>query len=61
VRPEPLGQDADIEVTIYFADREPAGPFHLTVPAERTLHARFDELDHPERIPRGTDLASVIR
>jgi hypothetical protein len=54
-------RDAHVEVTVYFADREPAGPFRLTVPAERTLHARFDDLDEPETIDRGTDFASVIR
>ncbi|HSL11883.1 MAG TPA: sensory rhodopsin transducer [Actinomycetota bacterium] len=54
-------RDAKVEVTIYFADREPAGPFRFTVRAERTAHVRFDDLDDPERLPRGTDFASVIR
>ena len=53
-------RDAHVEITIYFKDREPAGPYRLTVPARRTLHQRFNELDDPEPIPRGTDYASVI-
>lgn len=53
-------QDAAVRVTIFFADREPAGPYHLTVPARRTKHVRFNELDDPEPVPRDTDYASVI-
>jgi hypothetical protein len=54
-------RDAHVEITVYFKDREPAGPYRLTVPARRTLHQRFNELDDPEPIPHGTDYASVIR
>lgn len=54
------GQDAQVEIVVYFSDREPAGPYRLTVPAERTRHVRFNELEEPEPIPRGTDYASVI-
>lgn len=54
-------RDANVEITIYFSDREPAGPYTATVPARRTLHLRFDQLDDPERIPRDTDYASLIR
>jgi hypothetical protein len=53
-------QDAKIEITIYFADRDPVGPYRLTVPARRTKHFRFNELDDPEPIPRATTYASVI-
>lgn len=48
--------EAHVEITIYFSDREPAGPHRATVPARRTLHLRFDELG----IPADTDYASVI-
>ena len=53
-------EDAKVEITVYFADREPAGPYVATVPARRTLHLRFDELDRPEPIPADTDFSSVI-
>jgi len=52
--------DAHVSITIYFADREPAGPYRLTVPARRTLHLRFNDLTDPAPVPRGTDYASVI-
>ena len=53
-------QDAHVEIRIYFSDREPAGPYHNTVPARRTSHVRFNDLSDPEPIPRATDYASVI-
>lgn len=52
--------DAHVTITVYFADREPVGPYHVTVPARRTRHVRFNDLDDPEPIPRGTDYSSVI-
>jgi hypothetical protein len=53
-------QDAQVTITIYFKDREPAGPYRVTVPARRTLHLRFNDLEDPEPIPRDTDYSSVI-
>jgi hypothetical protein len=52
--------EARVHITIFYADREPAGPYRVTVPARRTRHVRFNDLDDPEPIPRGTDYASVI-
>jgi hypothetical protein len=52
--------DAHVAITVYFTDREPAGPYRLTVPARRTRHLRFNDLQEPEPIPRATDYASVI-
>lgn len=53
-------QEANIEITIYFKDREPVGPYKITVPARRTSHIRFNDLKDPEPIPADTDFASVI-
>lgn len=52
--------DAHVRITIYFSDREPVGPYRVTVPARRTMHLRFNDLRDPEPIPPGTDYASVI-
>ena len=54
-------QDAHVEITIYYADREPVGPYRVTVPARRTRHVRFNDLRDPQPIPRGTDFSSLIR
>ena len=53
-------EDAHVQITIYFADREPRGPYSVTVPANRTNHVRFNDLKDPAPIPRGTDYASAI-
>lgn len=52
--------DAHVAVTLYFSDREPAGPYRVVVEARRTRHFRFNELSDPEPVPRDTDYASVI-
>ena len=53
-------REARVEITVYFDDRDPVGPYRLTVPPRRTSHIRFDQLEEPEPIPKDTDYASVI-
>ncbi|MBW3551779.1 MAG: sensory rhodopsin transducer [Proteobacteria bacterium] len=53
-------RDAQLRLTLYFADREPVGPYRLTVPARRTCHLRFNDLTDPEPVPHDSDYASVI-
>ncbi|WP_408096609.1 sensory rhodopsin transducer [Peredibacter sp. HCB2-198] len=48
---------ANVEIMIYFSDREPLGPFHEVVEARRTKHLRFNSLE----IPKGKDFASTIK
>jgi hypothetical protein len=52
--------DASVRLTIYFADRDPCGPYEIVVPARRTLHLRFNDLNDPAPIPRDTDYSSVF-
>jgi hypothetical protein len=51
---------ADVQITVYFVDRDPVGPYKVLVPAQRTRHVRFNDLKDPEAIPFDTDFASVI-
>ncbi len=44
-----------------YSDREPVGPYKVTIPARRTHHQRYNDLREPEPIPRETDFSSVIR
>jgi hypothetical protein len=53
-------QEAHIEIMIFHSDREPVGPYRLTLPAQRVKHVRFNELTDPEPISTDTDFASVI-
>ncbi len=51
---------AHVEITIFFEDRDPAGPYRVIVPARRTVHQRFNDLETPEPVPRDTAYASLI-
>lgn len=53
-------EDAEIELTIYFEDRPPVGPYKINVPAQRTKHIRFNNLNDPESIPLGLSYSSVF-
>ena len=52
--------DAHVEITLFFGDREPVGPYRVLVPARRTRHVRFNDLSDPAPVPRDTDFASTI-
>jgi len=52
--------EAHVEITVYFADREPVGPYRVAVAPRRTLHLRFNDLESPAPIPRDTDYASLF-
>jgi len=51
---------AQIEITVYFSDRVPVGPYRFTVEGQRTRHLRFNDFSDPAPVPRGTDFATVI-
>ncbi|MGI0106450.1 sensory rhodopsin transducer [Salinimicrobium sp. WS361] len=53
-------ETAEVELTIFFADKDPVGPYKVTVEAQRTKHLRFNDLKEPEPVPLGTDYACVI-
>ncbi len=52
--------DAHVRITLFFADREPVGPYVVSVAARRTLHLRFNDLKDPAPVPRDTDYSSVF-
>ena len=54
------GEDAHLQLTLYFSDRDPLGPYNITVPARRTLHLRFNDLKDPEPVPQATSYSSVF-
>ncbi|MGR3571440.1 sensory rhodopsin transducer [Brevirhabdus sp.] len=54
------GQVAKVELTVFFADRDPVGPYRLDVPARRTLHQRLNELTDPAPIPPNLSYACVL-
>ena len=53
-------EDAHVDITLFFTDREPVGPYTVTVGARRTRHVRFNDLTDPEPVPRATDYSSLL-
>jgi hypothetical protein len=53
-------EEARIVLTIYHEDREPSGPYRVTVGARRTHHFHFGDLTDPEPVQRATAYASVF-
>jgi hypothetical protein len=53
-------EEAHVSITLFFADREPVGPYRVTVAPRRTLHLRFNDLKEPVSVPRDTDFSSVF-
>ncbi|MGH9559069.1 MAG: sensory rhodopsin transducer [Bryobacteraceae bacterium] len=53
-------QEANIEITIYYEDRDPAGPYRFKAGPRRSLHLRFNNFEDPEKIPVDTAFSSVI-
>jgi len=52
--------DVLARVYVFYDDREPSGPYEVSVPAKRTKHVRFNDFASPEPIAKGKDFASVI-
>ncbi len=52
---------AHVELNVYFSDRDPAGPYRITVDPYRTLHVRCNDLSDPEPIPKGVDYSVVLQ
>ena len=52
--------DAQVKLTVYYSDRDPVGPYRITVPAGRIKRLGFNDLRDPEPIPRATSFAATI-
>jgi hypothetical protein len=53
-------RDAQVRMFCHFADRDPVGPFCVTVPARRVRKVRFNDLVDPTTIPLATSFACII-
>lgn len=53
-------EPAHVTLTLYFEDRDPVGPYRVTVPARRTCHLRFNDLQDPAPVPLGTGFATLV-
>lgn len=53
-------EEASLEITVFYAGKDPVGPYPLTVGARRVLHVRFNDLIDPEAIPMDEDFAALV-
>ena len=56
-------EDANIEITLYFEEKNKIDGFHVVCKAERTSHIRMDRLKNVngESIPSGIPYAILVR
>lgn len=52
--------EAHVEITVFYEDREPVGPYRFSIGARRTRHLRFNNFEDPEKIQPDTPFSSVI-
>ncbi len=52
---------ANVQLLVFFEDRDPAGPYQIAVGPRRTRHLRLNDLTGPEVIPRDTNFSTLIR
>lgn len=51
---------ANLVFTIFFSDRDPVGPYNVTIDPQRTKHIRLSDFNNPE-IPKETDYSTLIK
>ena len=52
--------DAHVEITVYYADLAPVGPYQVCVPARRVKHVRVNDLIDPLAVPLDEEYAAVV-
>jgi hypothetical protein len=53
-------EKAEVELTLYYSDEEPVGPYRLRVGARRVRHVRFNDLIDPLAMPLDVDYSVVV-
>lgn len=54
-------EPAQVELTIYYTDAEPVGPYPMEVPARRVRHVRLNDLVDPQAITLDRPYGAVLR
>ncbi len=53
-------EDAEVEVTLFYSDRDPVGPYRLRVSARRVRRVRVNDLINPEAPPLDQDYGAIV-
>lgn len=54
-------KDAEITITIYYADRDPVSGYQISVKPERVRQFRINDLIDPHAIPLGVQYGAVLQ
>jgi hypothetical protein len=54
------GDQADLELTLYYPAADPWGPYALVVPARRVRHIRINDLINPRAVPLDAPYGLVL-
>lgn len=54
-------QEVQVEIEIFYSDRDPIGPYRIHVQPRRLRVVRFNDLIDPLPVPLDEDFAAVIR
>ena len=54
-------REARLQLTVYYTDSKPVGPYKLKVAAQRVRRVRFNDLIDPSALPLDVDYAVVIQ
>ncbi|MDZ5078475.1 sensory rhodopsin transducer [Nesterenkonia sp. HG001] len=52
--------EACVEATVHHSDRDPVGPYRISVGAGRVKHVRLNDLIDPEAVPLGEPYGLVL-
>ena len=52
--------EARLALTMFYADREPVGPYELTIAPRRVRRVRCNDLIDPEAMPLGVDYGVLV-
>jgi hypothetical protein len=52
--------EVHLQLTIFYGDRDPVGPYPLIIPAQRVRHMRFNDLIDPQALPLDKPFAALI-
>jgi len=55
------GRAAKVDISVFFTDRDPAGPYTFEIAAHRAHHQRLNDLQGPEPVPVGVDYCLLLR
>ena len=52
--------DAELQITVYYEDRDPVGRYQTTVGAQRVCHLWINNLIDPQAVPLGVPYGLVV-